>query len=195
MRFISQPGNWALLIDLNYSENTGSSNRILQVEDPRFKYLQREHRFIGRQDSTELIIEIDHNDKEEYHADRSVGVLRWEHQRRKKLLQAYLRPCNQNFCPRIPEDKTYDKWYAESGPFEQKVPEPEQRRNIWLPMSKMHISLSLEEIKDNTVDWDFSYLSDWEGTFDYESDQVPDMLFGTINFFDDNIFSCVLDER
>ena len=138
MRLISQPGNWALLIDLNYSENTGSRHRTLQVEDPRFKYLQREHRFIGRQDSTELIIEIDHNDKEEYHADGSVGVLRWEHQHREKLLQAYLRPCNQNFCPRIPEDKTYDKWYAESGPFEQKVPGPEQRRNVWLPMSKMH---------------------------------------------------------
>ena len=107
MRFISQPGNWALLIDLNYSEKTGSCDHILRVEDPRFKYLSREHRFIGRQDSTELIIEIDHNDKEEYHADGSVGVLRWEHQHREKLLQAYLRPCNQNFCPRVPEDKIY----------------------------------------------------------------------------------------
>ena len=75
----------------------------------------------------------------------------------------------QNFCPRIPKPETYDKWYAESGPFKQKMPEEEP----------------LEEIEDQTIDWEFSCLSDWEGTFDYESDQVPDMLFGTINFFDD----------
>ena len=64
----------------------------------------------------------------------------------------------QNFCPRIPKPETYDKWYAESGPFEQKVPEPEQR-SAWLRMSKKDILSSLDEIKDKPVDWDFSYLS------------------------------------
>ena len=135
MRFISQPGNWALLIDLNYCETTGLQS-IAHVQDPRFDYCERDFRFIGRPDSTELIVEIDHGDKEEYHADGSVGVLRWEHKCRKKIMYE-LRSCRQNpdarfqnFCPRIPKQETYDKWYAESGPFEQKVPEPEQSRNV-----------------------------------------------------------------
>ena len=131
MRFISQPGNWALLIDLNYCETTGLQS-IAHVQDPRFNYCGRAFRFIGRPDSTELIVEIDHGDKEEYHADGSVGVLRWEHKCRKDLIyycRGELWPCRpnraagiQNFCPRIPKHETYDKWYAESGPFEQKVP-------------------------------------------------------------------------
>ena len=85
------------------------------------------------------------------------------------MRDAKLRAFIETFCPRVPKDKTYDKWYAESGPFKQKMPEEEP----------------LEEIEDQTIDWEFSCLSYWEDTFDYENDRVPDMLFGTIKFFED----------
>ena len=148
MRFISRPGNWALLIDLNYCEAT-------PIGRGRIPHPGRDSRFIGRQDNTELIVEIDHGDKEEYHVDGSVGVLRWEHERRRKYMRdAKLRAFIETFYPRVPKDKTYDKWYAESGPFKQKMPEEEP----------------LEEIEDQTIDWEFSDLSYWEDTFDYEND-------------------------
>ena len=113
MRFISQPDNWALLIELNYYEDSPTGWG-------RLKHPGRDSRLIGRQDNTELIVEIDHGDKEEYHVDGSVGVLRWEHERRRKYMRdAKLRAFIETFCPRVPKDKTYDKWYAESGPFQR----------------------------------------------------------------------------
>ena len=78
-RFISQPGNGALIIDLDYETGSKSWGCYYDHEVDAIDKLNN-HRFIGMPNSSELLLELDYEDKEDSFADGPRETARRQYQ-------------------------------------------------------------------------------------------------------------------